>query len=184
VSVSNACATVSDSIELKYAENTLSLLFHDDVAICDGKSAWIGVDFDDTNLVYKWSTGQTTPIISVSDYGSYTLTVSNGCVERTKEVKINENKDCCLVFLPDAFTPNGDTNNDFYKAYTACTLNDFELVIFDRWGTMLYRTTNQDEAWDGTFNGKVLSPGVFVWRVIYNDGKFDHTDSGTLTLIK
>jgi gliding motility-associated-like protein len=183
VTVSNACATVEDSIEVTYAGNTLALLFHKDVPICDGESAWIGVDFRDSTLTYEWSTGQTVPVVYVP-IGDYTVTVSNGCIERTKLIKVFESENCCPVRLPDAFTPNGDTNNDIYKAYTSCTLSSFELVIFDRWGTALYRTTNQDDGWDGTFNGQVLSPGVFIWKVVYNDGKFDHVKSGSLTLIK
>jgi gliding motility-associated-like protein len=184
VSVSNACATVTDSIEVKYASDNLSLLFHNDVPTCDGESTWIGIDFRDSTLTYEWSTGQNDPVIYVSDYGNYTVTVSNGCIERSKQIKVFASENCCPVFLPDAFTPNGDTNNDVYKAFTACTLSSFELVIFDRWGTAVFRTTNQDDGWDGTFKGKILSTGVFIWKVVYNDGKFDHVRSGNLTLIK
>lgn len=183
VTVSNACATVEDSINVRFADNTLSLLFHNDVAICDSQYAWIGVDFQDSTLTYEWSTGQTVPVVYVP-IGDYTITVSNGCIERTKEIKVRESENCCKVLFPDIFTPNGDANNDFFKAYTSCTLNNFELVIFDRWGTVLYRSTNQDEGWDGTFNGKALSPGVFIWKVVYNDGKFDHVKGGSFTLAK
>jgi gliding motility-associated-like protein len=124
------------------------------------------------------------PLPTVPEYGDYLVTVSNGCIERSKVIQVQESESCCKVFLPDAFTPNNDRNNDLYKAYTSCTLSSFELVIFDRWGTILYRSTNQDNGWDGTYNGKELSTGVFIWKVVYNDGKFDHTDSGSLTLIK
>ena len=184
VIISNACATVEDSIDIKYTDDVLSLIYHNDIFICDGESAWIGKNFENEGLTYKWNTGQTAPVIKVSEYGDYLVTVSNGCIERSKVIQVQESESCCKVFLPDAFTPNNDRNNDLYKAYTSCTLSSFELVIFDRWGTILYRSTNQDNGWDGTYNGKELSTGVFIWKIIYNDGKFDHTDSGSLTLIK
>ncbi|NJN78809.1 MAG: T9SS type B sorting domain-containing protein [Saprospiraceae bacterium] len=184
VIISNACATAEDSIEVKYADNTIPLLLHPDVAICDGDVAWIGNDLQDESITYEWSTGQTVAVILVEDYGTYTVKLSNGCIERSKDIVVKPSENCCPVFLPDAFSPNGDTYNDTYKAFTSCTLTDFELVIFDRWGTVLFRTTDQDKAWDGTYNGKLLSTGVFIWKVRYNDGKFDHTESGNLTLIK
>lgn len=86
--------------------------------------------------------------------------------------------------MPDAFTPNADANNDTYKAYTSCALTDFELLIFDRWGTVVFHSTNQNEGWDGTVNGQALSTGVFVYKLSYNDGNFEHLESGSLTLIR
>lgn len=182
VIVENDCAIVEDSIEILYADDALYLPFPKNHFICEGDSVWIGVR--DENVTYEWNTGSTNQIIKVWELGTYTATISNGCVEIMETIELIQSDACCPVFMPDAFTPNGDTYNDTYQAFTSCTLNDFELVIFDRWGTVIFRSTDQNQGWDGTYNGKSLSTGVFVYKVSYNDGNFDHVESGNLTLIK
>lgn len=182
VVVSNACATLEDSIKIEYAEDILHLPFPKDRFICDGDVAWIGVEAE--GLTYKWNTGSTAQVIPVSEYGTYTAAISNGCIEITETIEVQQSDECCPVFVPDAFSPNGDTHNDIFQAFTACPLNNFELVVFDRWGTAIFRSTDQTQGWDGTLNGKVVNPGVFIWRISYNDGKFDHSDSGSLTLLR
>ena len=182
VIVENDCAIVEDSIEILYAENALYLPFPKNHFICEGDSVWIGVR--DENVTYEWSNGKRAQIIRVWELGTYTAKISNGCVEITETIELLQSDACCTVFMPDAFTPNGDTYNDSYQAFTSCVLNDFELVIFDRWGTVIFRSTDQNQGWDGTYNGKSLSTGVFVYKVSYNDGNFDHVESGNLTLIR
>lgn len=179
---SNACATIEDSIKISYADDALYFPFPKDRFICDGDTVWLGT-LDD-NVTYEWNTGSTEQVIQVWEYGTYSATISNGCIDIVETIEVQPSDACCPVFMPDAFSPNNDSYNDGYQAFTACPLNDFELVIFDRWGTVLFRSTDQNQAWDGTYNGKALSPGVFIWKVVYNDGKFDHSESGSLTLVR
>ena len=71
--------------------------------------------------------------------------------------------DCNQVFLPKAFTPNGDGLNDYFfisNPYAIEELLDFE--ILDAWGGRMYYSTDKFEKWDGTFGGKTLNPGVYV----------------------
>lgn len=182
VVVENDCAILEDSVEVSFASDVLSLPFPKNHFICEGDSVWIGVSNDD--VTYEWNTGSTNQIIRVWELGTYTATISNGCVEITESIELIQSDACCKVFMPDAFTPNADANNDTYKAYTSCALTDFELLIFDRWGTVVFHSTNQNEGWDGTVNGQALSTGVFVYKLSYNDGNFEHLESGSLTLIR
>lgn len=67
-----------------------------------------------------------------------------------------------LLEMPNAFSPNGDGINDIYKAKdTHKSIVEFHAYIFNRWGQKLYEWTNIDEGWDGTFNGKPVSAGVY-----------------------
>lgn len=182
VVVENDCAIVEDSIEILYADDALYVPFPKDRFICEDDTVWIGVEVED--VTYEWNTGNNSQVIRVWELGTYTATISNGCVEITETIELQRSENCCPVFMPDAFTPNGDMNNDTYQAFTSCVLNDFELLIFDRWGTVLFRSTDQNQGWDGTLNGKMLSTGVFVYKVSYNDGTFDHVETGDLTLIR
>ena len=75
----------------------------------------------------------------------------------------------CNIFVPNAFTPNGDEINDRFtlKHSDVCNIQEFDLKIFDRWGRMVFETKTSDpnRAWDGTFEGKELQQGVYIWNL-------------------
>lgn len=66
------------------------------------------------------------------------------------------------VFLPEAFTPNGDGINDLYKPGFSFIPTDYEMVIYNRWGQEVFHSTSPDEYWDGKANGKRLPPGSYI----------------------
>lgn len=73
----------------------------------------------------------------------------------------------CNVFIPNAFTPNGDNINDVFEVKHGenCEVIDFNMKIFDRWGRLIYETNSmeKDKAWDGTAEGKEVLQGVYMW---------------------
>ncbi len=69
-----------------------------------------------------------------------------------------------VVFLPNAFSPNGDGLNDYYKPICA-GLNAYQFEIYDRWGALVYSDTPESIGWDGTFNGKALPIGAYTFRL-------------------
>lgn len=75
----------------------------------------------------------------------------------------------CQLFVPNAFTPNGDDINDHFtiKFNDDCMMAEFDLKIFDRWGRLVYETDNADalKAWDGKSDGKDQKEGVYMWRL-------------------
>jgi len=92
---------------------------------------------------------------------------------------------CDEVFLPKAFTPNGDDLNDFYgisNPFAIEKLISFE--IFDRWGGRVFFTDNPTEKWDGAFKGQPMNPGVLLYRVRFScDGEED-TVVGSVAIIR
>jgi gliding motility-associated-like protein len=92
---------------------------------------------------------------------------------------------CDNIFLPKAFTPNGDGQNDFFfisNPYAIPTLLDFE--IFDAWGAKMFYTTDKFAKWDGTFAGKTLNPGVYVWKARFECNNETKANFGSVTIIK
>lgn len=88
------------------------------------------------------------------------------------------------IYIPNAFTPNGDGSNDFFSVFGK-SLKTVRMQIFDRWGELLFESYNQDNGWDGTFKNENLQPGVYVYKVTaaYLNGKtVDKT--GSVTLIR
>jgi gliding motility-associated-like protein len=72
-------------------------------------------------------------------------------------VTISESK----LLMPNAFTPNGDTHNDVYKAKEYQSIVEFHAYIFNRWGKKLFEWTNPAEGWDGNYNGSPVKEGVY-----------------------
>jgi len=83
------------------------------------------------------------------------------------------------VFIPNAFTPNGDGRNDFFTVYGGSDVRQIkEFKIFDRNGALVFTASNfmtedPNNSWNGTFKGRVLDPAVFVWfaEIEFIDGK-------------
>ncbi len=150
---------------------------------------------------YNWSFGDTystqandtsalvnpSHLYSVVDTFFVTLTVStiSGCSATvTKPIIINE---YATLYVPNAFTPNGDGKNEIFLA-EGVGISTFKMYIFDRWGLLLYYSEDMTKGWDGTYQAKgpqVLQEDVYVWKVEATD--FQNTARnlhGTVTLIK
>ncbi|MEX2588616.1 MAG: gliding motility-associated C-terminal domain-containing protein, partial [Chitinophagales bacterium] len=67
-----------------------------------------------------------------------------------------------VVFVPNAFTPNGDGINDLFKVY-GTRIESMRLQIFNRWGEMIFETNEIDKGWDGTYKGEKLPAGLYVY---------------------
>lgn len=121
--------------------------------------------------------------------GEYQVTIANPCGINTHTVYV-EAKDCsCQPFVPNAFTPNNDGNNDIFYILSGCEVANFQLQIFDRWGALVFETTDITQGWDGTIGGEPAMNGVYVWRLNYsgsdNSGEaVDYLKSGDLTLVR
>ena len=137
---------------------------------------------------YRWNTGNVTNSIIVTTEGIYTVEITNGdkcMVERSTEVRQSCSE---VVFVPNTFTPNKDWKNDVFTI-TATNMDKFEFRIFNRWGEVVFYSTDADFTWDGTFKGKPLPDGVYVWRMDYTiklrDGSYeDRDESGSITLMR
>ncbi len=105
------------------------------------------------------------PSAFVTESTWFNVVITDGICTRSDSVfvKVYEvNCDEPDVFVPDAFTPNGDHNNDvlFVRGRAISTL-DFK--VFDRWGEIVFETTDQALGWDATYKDKPVDPAVFVY---------------------
>ena len=91
-----------------------------------------------------------------------TATDSLGCkAEASVHISLTCNED--LVYVPNAFTPNGDNKNDIFRIRTYGLSEVRAFRVFNRWGEMVFESFDASEGWDGTWNGESCSPGVFVY---------------------
>lgn len=71
------------------------------------------------------------------------------------------------IYIPNAFTPNGDGTNDSFVGYADFT-DEFIFRIYDRWGQVIFTTNTSPIVWDGTYKGELVQIGVYNWRLVYN----------------
>jgi gliding motility-associated-like protein len=91
-----------------------------------------------------------------------TATDANGC-KSEKEITVFV-KDDFPIFIPNAFSPNGDGANDLFRVFsTAVKL--FEMKIFNRWGEKVFESNDIENGWDGYFGGKLAEPGTYIYEV-------------------
>ena len=68
------------------------------------------------------------------------------------------------IYVPDAFTPNGDNLNEtFQPVLTGTKL--YELTLFDRWGKKVFQTSELEKGWDGSYNGEACKNDVYIWKI-------------------
>jgi gliding motility-associated-like protein len=115
------------------------------------------------------------------------LVVTNralGCSDSV--TKILTVLDFCVIDIPTAFTPNNDGLNDRFGPHNALKADNYEFKVYDRWGQLVFQSTNWKDRWDGTIKGIPQQNGVFVWMLSYTnrDTKQQVFKKGTVTLIR
>lgn len=125
---------------------------------------------------------------SVKSSVTYYLTVTDpvGC-KSSDSISIGMFYEACLepeVYLPNAFSPNGDGKNDeLYVRGDNIILT--HLVVYDRWGQLVFETRSKKIGWDGTFKGEKLEPGVFAYHLYVECiGGETYSNKGNITLLK
>ncbi len=128
---------------------------------CDG--SWtVGLPDDS----YEWEDGFPDSLRRLSLAGTYKAK-SSICGNTQEYLYTLEKPVCaCKVYLPTAFSPNGDDLNDKLELYSDCFVRGFEVQVFDRWGNLVYSATNTDTVWEGQATSAVSS-GVYVIKVQY-----------------
>lgn len=90
----------------------------------------------------------------------------------------------CNVFVPNAFSPNGDGVNDYLYVRSLC-MKSMDFAVFDRLGNKIFETTDQNIPWDGTYHGRKMDVGTYMWYLtgLLSDGTHI-SKSGNVTLVR
>jgi gliding motility-associated-like protein len=135
---------------------------------------------------YLWNTGASTSSITVSLPGLYWLQVtdSKGC--KGSDSILLRSKECMEgVYVPTAFSPNGDGRNDDFKAMAFGKIQGFELTVYNRWGEVIFKTNDRLKGWDGKVAGTEQRTDVYVWTCRYHfEGEGEQVKKGTVTLVR
>ncbi|MCX6230255.1 MAG: gliding motility-associated C-terminal domain-containing protein [Bacteroidetes bacterium] len=164
-------------------KNAGEIKFSPDQNICKGEKVQLSVI---GGVNFLWSTGEISQSINVSPAATTDYSVAAYDEAGNKKVGlITVNvTDCNKIFVPNAFTPNGDGESDVFKAY-GTNITKFEIIIISRTGQIVFTSQNINEGWDGTYKGKALQEGVYVYNIKYtNELNKEQTVTGHITLIR
>lgn len=161
-----------------------------------GQQTQLSTNRNGNNLVYQWEPAEDldnpnspTPNTTLDSSKTYKVTITDlntGCTvvafRRLRVFEVN----CAEpdIFVPTAFSPNSDLTNDVLYVRGA-NIRELEFQLFNRWGELIFETNEINRGWDGTYNGKRVDPGVFVYQLkaICFDGQ-EFIDKGNITLLK
>lgn len=92
---------------------------------------------------------------------------------------------CCIVNVPDAFTPNGDGKNDKFQVVSNGGVKILSMMVYDRWGQQVYQSSSSNAGWDGTYGGNQAGMGTYFYEIVYSCGAGSNTSmKGNLTLVR
>ena len=136
---------------------------------------------DPEPLITPQSGGRQTYVLTLTDAAS-------GCTS-TDSLSITvvdpSQLDCRELFLPKAFTPNGDGLNEIYRISNPFVVQDLvAFEVFDRWGSRVFVTTDPFQGWDGSVDGVKVNSGVFLYKVRYTCDGQELLHTGSFTLMR
>lgn len=187
----NECGSSLDTINIIFNGEIISEL-GEDTSICDQDS--IVLNAFSPGASYLWSTGDTTDsIVTHQETKLYTVTVTQGlCTTiESKRVELDDfycpDIDCDLQ-VPNVITPNGDGVNDTWKVVSDCKIREFDLRIYNRWGLLVFHSSNVNISWDGTINGAPAADGIYFYELEFLDTVVVDVDNeefkGSITLMR
>ena len=184
VSVSNDCVSKTLTTTVAIINSSIAS-FNFEYNPCKNKC----MDFIDQSanaLTWNWDFGDGTigasnnPCHFYNDSSTYNVSLiinkSTACADTfNMDVPYVTHDTTAFVYVPNAFSPNNDGDNDvlgFFRQDTFC-LKNFEIAIYSRWGEKVFETTDINSTWDGTFNGEKLHSNVFSYycKTVTTTGK-------------
>ena len=186
--VSTACREDSATVRVTEAVDVMELT--DETireSVCLGDSLVFAPEAM-AGLTYAWADGAPAGASRVIRApGTYELRRANACSAATTVLDVSF-RDCCRVYLPNAFSPNGDGINDVFRVFPALTdcalLSGFELRVYDRWGGEVYAGTSATAGWDGSVRGEAAPNGTYVYHYRYFNGREEVSGAGNVVLMR
>lgn len=167
--------TVYPLPEVSFPEDTIYIFEGDNVRLSPGGQY----------AAYEWSTGSTSSEIFVGEAGEYWVKVQNEqCCYNTDTVIVVLYE----MYVPNAFRPASAINSSFKPKVPPGAVQDYRLLIYDRWGQLIFESQDIGTGWNGEIKNQAAPFGVYVWRIDYNTADEDGTKpvkaSGTVMLLR
>ena len=122
----------------------------------------------------------------VQQPGLYWLsaTDANGCTG-IDSISVFQKQCTYGVFIPSAFTPNGDNKNDLFKPVIFGNVLKYHFVIYNRWGQMIFQSYDPHKGWNGTYGGVQQTTGTYIWMCNFQlEGTQEEHRKGSVLLLR
>jgi gliding motility-associated-like protein len=158
-----------------------------DTALCAGQS--LVLDAGPGYSSYRWQDGRQQQSISISNTGTYWVTVkgSDGCTstETSDTIRVTVGNCSVGIHFPNAFTPNKDGHNDLFRPVLTGSPVVWHFSIYNRWGQLIFETSDPQKGWDGRIDGIDQQSSSYVWICIYQfRGEKENKREGNFFLIR
>jgi gliding motility-associated-like protein len=174
----------SDTTTITTILPTPSDFLPSDTAICSYGSIAIASKYPYNS--YLWDDNSVTASRIIKQPGTYWLetTDENGC--KGRDSIIVSLKKCIEGFyVPTAFTPNNDGKNDIFKPLIFGNIISYRFSVYNRWGQLIFSSTDPQKGWDGNFAGQRQQQGAFVWMCQYQlESESPQVQRGTVVLMR
>ncbi len=163
--VTGCIAVMSDTISLTITASPYVEL-GDSLYLCDLPEIILDAGSFQDSVYYEWQDGSVNQKFTVVTPGNYWVKIVRGSCYGIDTVDV---LDCSELEYPNIFTPNSDLKNDRFLPKKYGEIFDFNIEIYNRWGKLVYKSTDLEEGWDGTNlnNGEDCSEGVYFYVVSY-----------------
>lgn len=154
----------TDSLQVSF-NDSLRMSLTKDTTLCRGETYTLFVKGNANT--YTWQDNSVGDRYTPVQSGEYSVIGKNGCGSDTLSVLVAFDDCPCNLLLPNAFTPNGDGRNDFFRPLHACDMEQYTMTIFNRYGERIYVNRDPLKGWDGRMRNSMVPQGGYVWIVDY-----------------
>jgi gliding motility-associated-like protein len=161
VEVYNTCGIVKDSIRVSFGTRPVVNL-GPDTTVCENDSVLLTANVPDGT--YTWENGSHEKKRYAHEAGTYWLNVSNACGQASDTIHVST-QDCnCYLYMPSAFTPDGNALNDDIKP-SGCPAVDYHFTVYNRWGELVFETDRLEQGWDGRYHAENAPDGLYFYQM-------------------
>ena len=121
-----------------------------------------------SNLEFNWLDGDSGPFFDVPSAGIYQLVAFDGFCRDTLQITVPNGLCKANVYLPNAFSPNGDGRNDLFQAYGP-DIEINSLQVYNRWGSLVFESKGSEAVWDGMIGGRKAETGTYLFVLEYKN---------------
>ena len=160
----SSCFSAPQEYRVYVAQKPLIDLGEDSV-LCYGEVLFKDVFFPGAE--YRWQDGSIYHDYAIREPGLYTVDAYNSCFHTLDSIHVSFDDCGSCLHVPNAFTPNNDGLNDLFLPAINCEFTAYDFKVFNRWGEVVFFTSDPNTGWNGQNGNKPAEMGTYVWTISY-----------------
>jgi gliding motility-associated-like protein len=164
--VTNSHCQRSDAIDVLFNPSPARMATRQYFTCLEEAPGSVLLDAGNPGSEFLWSTGDSVQTITAEGYGWFAVDIRNAYDCSIRDSVLVSEYCPSAIYLPNTFTPNGDGLNDVFIP-VGKNIATMQLLIFDRWGAVLFESNDPTIGWDGTYRNEVVKNDVYMWRLVY-----------------